>query len=245
MQLTLNQKTIDTEAIEFIQDTVQDKIAFVAVSGGKDSDVMAHLVMRSGVKYESHYHRTGLDAPETIHHLKQDYPECIFDIPKRTFWQGMMSNGLPRRKQRWCCAELKECFGRGRILIQGIRSHESQSRKERNAIEHSRINDGTLFVSPIFGWTTREVWQYIDEYHIPHNPLYYTNGKRVPRRRIGCILCPNATQRECRRQMELFPGFVKLYKDYANRYVQIRKERGTPLTQKSGEEYFNWWISEH
>ena len=245
MQITLNNQTLDTEAIQLIQAMIGDDVAFVTLSGGKDSTATVDLVKRSLVKAEYHYHRTGLDAPETIHFIRETYPDCIFDIPDRTFWQGMMSHGLPLRLQRWCCAELKECFGRGRIIIDGVRRGESSARKARTCFEPARNDPTTFFIHPIFKWSTKDVWQYIDERALPHNPLYYTNGKRVPSRRIGCILCPNTSIRECSRQMDLFPGFVKLYRYNAERYVQTRIERGTPLTQKTGDEYFEWWLSKH
>ena len=245
MQMTLNNQSLDTEAIQLIQAMVEGATAFVTLSGGKDSTVTVDLVIRSGVPYELHYHRTGLDAPETLRYIHNTYPNCIFDIPDRTFWEGCMSHGFPLRLQRWCCAELKECFGRGRIIIDGVRRGESNGRRARNCFEPARNDPTTFFVHPIFKWSTNDVWQYIDEFHLPHNPLYYTNGKRVTKRRIGCILCPNTTQRECHRQMDLFPGFVKTYKHYAEKYVQTRKDRGTPLTQETGQEYFDWWILKH
>jgi hypothetical protein len=42
----------------------------------------------------------------------------------------------------------------------------------------------------------------------------------------------------------IFPGFAKLYLINAEKYVQKRIERGTPLTQKTGKEYFDWWIND-
>src|SRR4030067_1956223 len=119
MQMTLNNQTLDTEAVQLIQAIVEDATAFVTLSGGKDSTVTVDLVKRSRIKAEFHYHRTGVDAPDTVTFIRSEYPDCIFDIPDRTFWEGCMSHGFPLRLQRWCCAELKECFGRGRIVIDG------------------------------------------------------------------------------------------------------------------------------
>lgn len=247
MQITLENKTLDEVAIDLIRAVVGNKTAYVTLSGGKDSTVEVDLVRRSGVPHTLHYHRTGLDAPETIRFIRETYPDCIFDIPPRTFWQGMMSNGLPMRMQRWCCGELKECFGLGQntIIIDGVRRQESNTRHARNCFEECDNDPGTFFLHPIFKWTTKEVWDYIDERNLAHNPLYYTGGKRVPKRRIGCLLCPSCSQTECKRQMAMYPGFVKLYREFAGRYVAKRIERGTPLTQQTGDEYFDWWISEH
>jgi len=243
LQATLEGKPIDEVAIELIQAVATSEPLYATTSGGKDSTVEVDLVRRSGVPYELHYHNTGLDAPETIRFIRNHYPECIFDRPVHTFWQGVLSNGLPMRQQRWCCGELKECFGRGHLIVDGVRRGESQGRKARNCFEEARNDPTTHFLHPLFHWTTAEVWEYIDEHHLPHNPLYYTDGKRVIRRRIGCILCPMTSSLETKRQMALYPGFVKLYKDYAQRYVEVRIERGTPLTQRTGEELFDWWIA--
>ncbi len=247
MQLGFDGKTIDRTAIELIQAVVGDRTAYATLSGGKDSTVEVDLVRRSEIRHTLHYHRTGLDAPETIRFIRDQYPECVFDIPARTFWQGVQSNGLPRRLQRWCCGELKECFGLGQsnIIIDGVRRGESNGRKARTCFEADDVDSNTFFLHPVFKWSTDEVWQYIDERHLPHNPLYYSNYERVKKRRIGCLLCPNASKRECLRQMKLYPGFVKLYQIAADRYVQIRVERGTPLTQQTGKEYFDFWINEH
>jgi 3'-phosphoadenosine 5'-phosphosulfate sulfotransferase (PAPS reductase)/FAD synthetase len=243
MQLTFEGKTIDQLAIELIQAMVGKQKAYATLSGGVDSTVEVDLVRRSGVAHELHYHVTGLDAPETIRFIRDFYPDCIFDRAPKTFWQGVMTNGFPMRNQRWCCAQLKECFGLDQsIIIDGIRQNESNARKARNCFEPCNDHPETMLLHPIFKWSRRMVWQYIDERHLPHNPLYYTNERRITKRRIGCLLCPNCSTYECKRQMKLYPGFTKLYLLNAERYVQKRIERGTPLTQRSGEEYFNWWI---
>ena len=242
MQLTLEGRTIDQEAIELLQVTVGNHTAYATMSGGKDSVVEVDLVRRSGIKHELHYAVTGLDAPGTIRFIRANYPECIFDRPKRTFWRGVLIHGLPTRIARWCCAELKECYGHDRLVITGIRRDESTGRSHRNCTEQSYLDKTKIFLHPIFSWSLNDVWQYIDERQLPHNPLYYENGKRITGRRIGCIGCPMASVTQCKMELARNPGFERLYREYAERYVQARIARGTPLTQKTGEEYFNWWI---
>jgi len=68
------------EAIQFIRKSFGNETAFVGFSGGKDSIVTEHLFKLSDVKYELYYSFTGLDAPEVIRFIRQNYPHnfrCI------------------------------------------------------------------------------------------------------------------------------------------------------------------------
>ena len=70
----------------------------------------------------------------------------------------------------------------------------------------------SILVSPIFRWTERDVWYFLDNIiHAPHCSLYdegYT--------RIGCILCPMSTHKSKLRDVERFPhvkrGWIKAIK---------------------------------
>lgn len=44
-------------------------------SGGKDSDVMLELFLRSGVPFEIHNSHTTVDAPQTVYHIRQKFKE--------------------------------------------------------------------------------------------------------------------------------------------------------------------------
>lgn len=160
---------------------------YLAFSGGKDSVVIHHLAKESGVKFDAHYNLTTVDPPELVKFIKKQYPDVQRDKPKYTMWQLIIKNGIPpMRNRRYCCYELKETGGVGRICITGVRWEESISRKsKRDAFEiytgkkedSIKLNDngenrrlfencmvqGKKLVNPIIDWTTREVWQYIRE----------------------------------------------------------------------------------
>ena len=42
-------------------------------SGGKDSDVMLELFIRSGIPFEVHNNHTTADAPETVRHIRKKF----------------------------------------------------------------------------------------------------------------------------------------------------------------------------
>lgn len=111
---------------------------YLAYSGGKDSDCIKILAELSGVKYETYHNLTSVDAPETVNYVKSQKDIII----QRKYWDYektnpvTMWNLIPKKKMpptrlvRYCCSELKEWGGRGRIVITGVRWAESQKRSE-------------------------------------------------------------------------------------------------------------------
>lgn len=105
-------------------------------SGGKDSDVIRILAQLAGVKHEIHHNLTSVDAPETIRYIKS-IPDVIIDIPhdrngRISMWSLIVKKGIPpTRFARYCCAELKETGGKGRMMITGVRSAESVNRAKK------------------------------------------------------------------------------------------------------------------
>lgn len=114
---------------------------FVAFSGGKDSQCVYHLCKIAGVKFEAHYHVTSVDPPELIYFIRRYYPDVIFDIPhdangKRiSMWSLIPQHKMPpTRTVRYCCAELKEPGGNGRMVVTGVRWAESARRKANHGV---------------------------------------------------------------------------------------------------------------
>lgn len=114
---------------------------FLAFSGGKDSQCIYHLARMAGVKFEAHYYVTSVDPPELIYFIREHYPDVIFDVPhdedgKRiSMWSLISKIGLPpTRSRRFCCAELKETSGDGRMVVTGVRWAESARRKENRGV---------------------------------------------------------------------------------------------------------------
>ena len=83
-----------------------------------------------GVKHDIVNNHTTVDAPETVRYIRS-IPNVQIDYPKMTMWDLIVKKGMPpTRLMRYCCEELKERGGAGRVKITGVRWAESNSRKE-------------------------------------------------------------------------------------------------------------------
>lgn len=141
----------------------------IAYSGGKDSEVLADLAIRSGVPIEISNSHTTVDAPETVYHIREQFKRwrsmgipCVEQYPvykgKRTsMWDLIRQKGLlPTRRIRYCCAILKEAGGKRRLTAIGVRRSESPSRHDRaefqtpdNTIKKSMIETAEVYQEDI------------------------------------------------------------------------------------------------
>ena len=109
---------------------------FLAYSGGKDSDCIKILAQLAGVKFEAVHNLTTVDAPETVRYIKSQLDVRIdrpYDRDGKpvTMWNLIVRKGTPPlRTSRYCCSELKEPGGTGKIVVTGVRWAESTRRKQ-------------------------------------------------------------------------------------------------------------------
>lgn len=104
---------------------------YLAYSGGKDSDTILILAELAGVRFEAVHNLTTADAPETVYYVRSK-PNVRIDRPDTTMWELIPKELMPpTRIMRYCCSELKERGGRGRVVVTGVRKAESKGREER------------------------------------------------------------------------------------------------------------------
>lgn len=123
-------------AIERLKAFEPDEPYHLCYSGGKDSDVIRILAQLANVKHELHHNLTSVDAPETVRYVKS-IPDMHIDIPhdkdgnRVSMWSLIVKKGIPpTRLIRYCCSELKEKGGEGKLKITGVRAAESVARKK-------------------------------------------------------------------------------------------------------------------
>lgn len=99
---------------------------YVCYSGGKDSKVLRRLMEMSGVAHELHYNLTTVDIPSVVREILDDKEVMVdkarySDGKQKTMWNLIVKKHIPpTRICRYCCAELKEASGTGRICVTGV-----------------------------------------------------------------------------------------------------------------------------
>ena len=236
---------------------------YLAFSGGKDSQCIYHLAVEAGVKFDAHYNVTGVDHPELIYFMRRNYSDVTREPYKVSMWRMIEKKGLPTRTKRFCCAELKEKGGEGRIVITGVRWEESTARSKRRPFEimtakkegkmlfndndedrrmfETCIKKGKRIVNPIIDWLEEDVWEYLNSRKIEHCKLYDEGYKR-----LGCIGCPMSAHQE--QVLKDYPKFYNAYYRAVERflpaYLERCKAKGREPFRKTAQELMDWWIYE-
>jgi phosphoadenosine phosphosulfate reductase len=240
---------------------------YLAFSGGKDSVVIKALADMAGVKYDSHYNITTVDAPELIYFIRKHHPDVAFEQPRykdgtvATMWNLIPRKRIPpTRIARYCCEVLKEGGGEGRFVVTGVRWAESARRKNSRA---------GLEVA-----TKNKKKRILDDPDNPSNEIMArscpTKGKHILnpiidwsdqevwefiRRyklpycklydegytRLGCIGCPMSSKAE--EELERYPKYKSAYIRAFDRMIKARISAGLETKWKNGNEVMQWWLS--
>lgn len=219
-------------AIERLRNFEPPEGYYLAFSGGKDSVAILSLAKQAGVKYDAHYHVTTMDPPELVQFVKT-FPDVSMDHPPLSMWQLIPKRGLPRRNGRYCCEELKERGGSGRIVMMGIRQEESAKRRRRQLVETCYLDSSKRYVNPIVDWYESDVWGYIGAEGLRYCSLYDEGFDR-----IGCVLCPMV--RETERQIARWPKIAAAWRRASDR-LYARETKGTKRFA-SADAMWEWWL---
>ncbi len=260
------------ESIRYLKAFEPPEGYFLAFSGGKDSCVLKALCDMAGVKYDAHYSVTSVDPPDLIRFIREYHPDVQFDFPREdpddpdskilTMWNLIpMKKIPPTRVFRYCCEQIKELAGVGRVVLTGVRRAESVRREKnrrlvhignsqkrsvvlnndneeaREMVENCYRHQKTV-INPIINWLNEDVWEVIRIYNIPYCPLYDQGFKR-----IGCIGCPIA---DSEKEFSRYPKYRENYLRAFGRMIEARKEAGLKTMQdwSTPEKVMDWWLGE-
>lgn len=187
--------------------------------------------------------------------------------PATSIWKLIeQRKGMPpTRLRRYCCEALKEYptllpNGEHAFVVTGVRWSESPSRMKRGEYEVVArkkqeavilMNDnsperklfetcsvkGCRVCNPIIDWDDGAVWDYLSTRNLPVNPLYAEGFKRV-----GCVGCPLAMQKEREVAFERWPKFKKCFIDAIERGLLKGVAEGRTYTWGGGAERFEHWL---
>lgn len=242
-------ETVDKvkDSIDLLRDLEPKEGYYLAFSGGKDSIVIKQLAFEAGVRFEAYYSVTTIDPPELIYYMREHHPDVHRVRPEEPFVWKLVEKGFPLRQSRWCCELYKENGGAGRVVVTGVRAAESAKRSKRKSVELCFKGGGKRYVNPILHWSDEDVWEFIRGRNLPYCSLYDEGWTRV-----GCIMCPYGKRSSRQREMERYPGYVKLYREafrrlYARRIAKDRakgKEISSVERWSDGDEMFEWWATQ-
>jgi len=183
-------------------------VLYVAFSGGKDSIVLLDLVQKTlpHNEFVVIFGDTTMEISDTydaVDNAKKRYPKINFYDAKSKYdakdsWRIF---GIPSRSLRWCCAvhksapsliELRRILKKEKmraLALDGVRAAESDMRasylrEDNNSKHSSQINE-----HPLSNWNAAEIFLYILS-----NDLLYNRAYRYGSIRVGCILCPYASE---------------------------------------------------
>lgn len=226
--------------------TWQDKKLEVAISGGKDSDVLIELCKMAWVWGKDGLrplHRvTTIDPPYTIRHCMEQGVEIR--RPKRDFAHCILRSGFPTMFQRHCCGELKEFAVEDYVLI-GVRKSESVHRSKRYTCDQELRSYGNgggrnMQYYPLLNWTDEDVAEFIEERKIKCHPLYYDeNGNFHVERRLGCMGCPLMYYRKRIEDFKRHPKMVRFWCRWGKQYFDTHPD---VKTHEYFSDVFEWFV---
>lgn len=192
----------------FDKDISRCDIAYIAFSGGKDSVALLELcndVLPLSVPVV--FSDTDMELPDTYdiwEEVKKRYPERDFikATAETTALENWKRFAPPSRTIRWCCSvhkstpalmALKGKLKKSAIKVMafvGVRGDESISRSFYEDSSDGVKNASQLNRMPILDWGAHELWLYIFSNTLPINRAY-----RYGLPRVGCIMCPESTNK--------------------------------------------------
>lgn len=180
-------------SIQIIYDALSKmKRPYVAFSGGKDSTVLLHMVLKQAPNINVMYIDQGMEYPDTYHFIKQvwklwnlnlswEYPEMnLWDLYEKGAFLNPDKPTDPETLKRFSDMVFFDPIKRYNERINtdgffmGLRAEESRNRK-KNFENHGEIYyraNGQLTCCPLSEWASKDIWAYISANNLPYNPIY-------------------------------------------------------------------------
>ena len=236
-------------------------IFYVAFSGGKDSVVALDIVQRAlpHNEFKVVFGNTDMEFPTTTELVQKlsrkcsdegiEFLEAASNMTSKESWNIF---GPPARKVRWCCTVhktapvinmLSDKFANGKlrcVMITGVRGDESVSRSGYDEMSMGKKMAGQYSFHPILEWSSAEIYLYIYSQGLLLNDAYKYGFNRV-----GCIMCPNSSEKHEYIKRQCFPELVDEYceritqnsaKDLSGDNAKIFLETGGWESRLSGRE---------
>ena len=211
---------------------------YVAFSGGKDSEVVLHLILQERPDVPVVWLHQGAEYPDTEEIIKRLEKEWNLNLHIEYVRPGLLelleeygAYGLPvKNKYKNGDIARRLIFEPITRLVEtrkfdcvfmGLRWQESIGRR---FVQHLRDvkYDGLLHINPIVDWKKEDVWAYITTNNLPYNDVY--NKTRFHHRDdIRVAPWAGGTTKELGRFVELKYYYPDLFNEFAERFPGVRK----------------------
>ena len=188
------------EVIRFFLEKFGDSVA-LSTSMGLEDQVLTHMTQTISKEANIFTLDTGRLFPETYDLIDrtakkyginiQVYFPDYREVEKMVAEKGMNLFFDSIEDRKFCC-RIRKLNPLARALngleawITGLRSDQSVTRNDLKLVEWDEVN-GLIKINPLFNWSEQDVWDYIDKYTIPFNPLHKKGFAS-----IGCQPCTRA-----------------------------------------------------
>lgn len=214
---------------------------YVAFSGGKDSEVVLHLVLQHRTDVDVVWLHSGAEFPDTedlVERLRVEWrlnltvvrvqPGLLdlleeygaYGLPARTpFKKGDLVRRLIYEPSRRLCEE------RGfDAVFMGLRKEESR-RRLYSLTKHGPLHltryDGLLHINPLADWQGEDVWAYINGLDLPYNAVY-DKTLFQPREWVRTAPWAGGIDRERGRFQFMRYYYPDLFNEFARRFPNVR-----------------------
>ncbi len=251
------------------------KPLMLCYSGGKDSEIILDLALKSGIDFEVQHSHTTADAPETVYHIRNKFKKleskgikCNIDMPRykgkpTSMWSLIPLKGMPpTRLVRYCCSILKEIAGANRAIITGVRRAESFKRQSRGILETYSSNKSDRIILNNDNDDKRRIIEHCQlQGKTIINPICdwtdddvkeYVQQEHITLNPLySCefsrVGCIGCPMAGKKRFAEFarYPKYRDLYIRAFDELVQVRKRNGKATQWLSGIDVYHWWMEDN
>lgn len=208
---TLIQETIQKVYNVYHEYRQKVDVFYVAFSGGKDSIVVLDVVQKA-LPHDEFMVLFGdtrmefSDTYKTVEIIKSDcehrnirFYESRADLEPSESWRKF---GPPSTVTRWCCSVhktapqvllLREILNKpdfSGMAFVGVRGDESTARSKYDFVTFEGKHKGQYSCNVVLDWSSAEIFLYIYMNNLVMNEAYKKGNRRV-----GCLICPRAAER--------------------------------------------------
>lgn len=201
-------------------------IAYIAFSGGKDSVALLDICNRVlPLSVPVIFSDTDMELPDTYtmwEEIQKCYPEREFLRAKAetSALENWRRFGPPSRTVRWCCSVHKSApalvllkhkldkTALKAMAFVGVRREESYSRSFYEDSGAGVKNASQINQMPILDWGAHELFLYTFA-----NELLINRAYRYGLARVGCVMCPESSDKYEWYVDAVYPSLVKPFRD--------------------------------